>query len=178
MNSSLSVSSYSSEKTCNMCTRMLPLGSYHNDSQKADGHRGTRKECRSEHRRELRKRAAHEATDDSDTEVAEPPKRVCRPYNMYVMAFSTDVGGALHGLKIDKSHNIEERARDLTASLPIDMIVLATIPGAGHIESAVHSHLASRRNTNSNAREWFRVSLTEAMIAIAVMLPAESISSP
>ena len=111
MNSSLSVSSDSSEKTCNMCTRMLPLSSYHNDSQKTDGHRATCKECRSEHRRELRKRAAHEDTD-SDTEAEEPPKRVCRPSNLYVMTFSTDVGGALHGLKIGKSHNIEERARD------------------------------------------------------------------
>jgi len=82
------------------------------------------------------------------------------------MSLSIDPGGLLHGFKIGRSCKIEERARNLTSSLPFDMVVLATFPGAGHLEEAVHDHLAARRNTDSNAREWFRVSLTDAVVAI------------
>ena len=88
------------------------------------------------------------------------------------MCLSTDPGGLHCGLKIGRSCNIEERALTLASSLPFDMVVLATIPGAGAVEADVHEHLANRRNTDSNAREWFRISLTQALIAIAVKLPA------
>jgi len=150
---------------------MLPLGCYHIDPQNKDGHKSNCKDCRNEHRREERRRAAA-LEDTSDDAEEQEPKRLCRPSNLYIMCLSTDPQGLIHGLKIGRSCNIEERARELASSLPFDMVVLATIPSAGHLETAVHAHLATRRNTDSNAREWFRISLTEALIAIAVMLPA------
>ena len=153
--SSLSGSSSEGSKACRLCHKMLPIGCYHANPSSRDGHRNICKECRQEHRRDVKRH-----------------KCICRPSNLYIMCLSTDPGGLIHGLKIGRSCNIEERARDLAASLPFDMVVLATIPSAGHLEMAVHSHLATRRNTDSNAREWFRISLTEALIAIAVMLPA------
>jgi hypothetical protein len=148
---------------------MLPLDCYHAHPHCKDGHVGKCKECRREYRRRV---TPDETTDDTEEQEELSPKRLCRPSNLYVMCLSTDPYGLIHGLKIGRSCNIEERARDLASSLPFDMVVLATIPGAGHIEMAVHAHLAARRNTDSNAREWFRISLTEALIAIAVMLPA------
>jgi len=167
---SLSGSSSEGSKACIKCAKMLPIGCYHTQPSSKDGHRGYCKECQNAYKREYRRRAA--APEDTTDTEEEPPKRICRPSNLYIMCLSTDPGGLIHGLKIGRSCNIEERARDLAASLPFDMVVLATIPSAGHLEMAVHAHLAARRNTDSNAREWFRISLTEALIAIAVMLPA------
>ncbi len=172
---SISSSEASSEKVCRKCTKMLPLSSYYNHPENVDGHFGKCKECHKEGKRDVRRGRAtppDDMTDDTTEEEPLPPKRPCRPSCLYVMCFSTDPGGLQYGLKIGRSCNIEERARDLASSLPFNMVVLATIPSAGHVEGAVHDHLAARRNTDSNAREWFRVSLTEALIAIAVMLPA------
>jgi len=166
---SLSGSSSEGSKACRKCARMLPIGSYYTQQTSRDGHRHMCKECFIE---EVRDRRRPTPDDTTDAEEEEPPKRICRPSNLYIMCLSTDPGGLIHGLKIGRSCNIEERARDLAASLPFDMVVLATIPSAGHLEMAAHAHLAARRNTDSNAREWFRISLTEALIAIAVMLPA------
>jgi len=170
--SSLSGSSSEGSKACRLCHKMLPIGCYHANPSSRDGHRNICKECRQEHRRDVKRHPTPPEDTTDDAEEPEPPKRICRPSNLYIMCLSTDPGGLIHGLKIGRSCNIEERARDLAASLPFDMVVLATIPSAGHLEMAVHSHLATRRNTDSNAREWFRISLTEALIAIAVMLPA------
>ena len=161
-----------SAKPCKRCCRMLPLNSYYAHPRSKDGRSGKCKECCSESYHENKRRPPPEEPDDTEEQEELPPKRICRPSNLYIMCLSTDPGGLIHGLKIGRSCNIEERARDLASSLPFDMVVLATIPGAGHIEMAVHAHLAARRNTDSNARDWFRVSLTEALIAIAVMLPA------
>ena len=166
-------SSDEGSKACRKCAKMLPLNSYYTHRENVDGHFGKCKECVKEDVREYKRRATTPPEDTTDdAEEQEPPKRLCRPSNLYIMCLSTDPGGLIHGLKIGRSCNIEERARDLAASLPFDMVVLATIPSAGHLEMAVHAHLATRRNTDSNAREWFRISLTEALIAIAVMLPA------
>jgi hypothetical protein len=162
---SFSISSDEEEKACRKCARMLPLTSYYVDQQNRDGHASRCKECFKEDKREYRRRA----TDDTDTDEQES-KRICRPNHLYVMRIGSDINGATHGLKIGRSGNVEERARDMVSSLPFDMVVLATIPGEGHIETAVHAHLAPMRNRDSNAREWFRVSLTDALIAIAVML--------
>ena len=166
----ISNSSDEGSKACRKCCKMLPLSSYYVHPR--DGHISRCRECHRDDVREYRRRAAAPEDTSEDAEEQEPPKRLCRPSNLYIMCLSTDPGGLIHGLKIGRSCNIEERARDLAASLPFDMVVLATIPSAGHLETAVHSHLATRRNTDSNAREWFRISLTEALIAIAVMLPA------
>jgi len=170
--SSLSGSSSEGSKACSKCAKMLPISCYHIDPQNKDGHKSNCKECRNEYMRGVYRRRAAAPEDTTDAEDPEPPKRLCRPSNLYIMCLSTDPEGQQHGLKIGRSCNIEERARDLAASLPFDMVVLATVPGAGHIETALHAHLAARRNTEANAREWFRISLTEALIAIAVMLPA------
>jgi hypothetical protein len=169
--SSISDSSgFGGAKTCKRCCRMLPITSYYTSASCKGRRVGKCKECWSESYFENKRRPSSEETED--TEEQEPLKRICRPSNLYIMCLSTDPGGFIHGLKIGRSCNIEERARDLASSLPFDMVVLATIPGAGRAEVAVHAHLDARRNTDSNAREWFRISLSEALIAIAVMLPA------
>jgi hypothetical protein len=159
------------EKVCRKCLKMLPLNSYYAHRTNRDGLNGKCKECCIACTNERRRHLPPDDTDDTEPEDP-PPKRPCRPSNLYVMCLSTDPGGHQYGLKIGRSCNIEERALALASSLPFDMVVLATIPGAGPVETAVHEHLANRRNTDSNAREWFRISLTEALIAIAVKLPA------
>jgi len=159
------------EKACNGCDRMLPLSSYSQHASCRDGLASRCKECKARHNREQYKRRieALDALEDQEEQEEPPAKRPC-PSDLYIMSLSFDPAGLRHGLKIGRSSRVEERARDLTASLPFEMVVLATFPGAGHLEEAVHAHLAPKRNEDSTAREWFRVSLSEAVLAIVVQI--------
>ena len=161
------------ERVCKICERMLPLSCYYQQAAGRGGLAGKCKECKGRYNHEYYKRRneAPEDREDQEEEQEEPPaKRPCCPSDLYIMSLSFDPAGLLHGLKIGRSGKIEERARNLTASLPFEMVVLATFPGAGHLEEAVHAHLAPKRNEDSIAREWFRVSLSEAVLAIVVQI--------
>jgi len=73
----------------------------------------------------------------------------------------------LYGLKIGRANDTTERAKSLEAAMPFHIEVLAEFPGAGHLEGAVHTHLKHCRNTDGKGREWFRISLADAMHVIA-----------
>jgi len=160
------------KKACNTCKVMLPLCEYYTHATGRDGYTNKCKECARRSDREVYNKRRSESISDDIPEGQEelPAKRQC-PSHLYIMCLSIDPGGLVYGLKIGRSNKIDERARDLTAALPFDMVVLATFPGAGHLEEAVHEQLDAGRNTDSNAREWFRVPLPEALIVIAAMLP-------
>mgnify|MGYP000057999114 CR=1 FL=1 len=144
MSSSDSSSDVRKEKVCRGCLKMLPLSSFYTHAR--DGHSSRCRECikaACQERKRISRQRPDDIEDTDDTESEDPPsKRPCRPSNLYVMCLSTDPGGIQYGLKIGLSCNIEERALALASSLPFDMVVLATIPGAGPVEAAVHEHLA------------------------------------
>ena len=73
----------------------------------------------------------------------------------------------LYGLKIGRASDTTERAKSLEAAMPFHIEVLAEFPRAGHLEGAVHAHLKHCRNTDGKGREWFRISLADAMHVIA-----------
>ena len=69
-------------------------------------------------------------------------------------------------------HAKSPRAKNLAASLPFRMHVHAQPAGLGPLEGAIHSMLAGKRNRQGNGREWFRVSLADAIHAVAVAAAA------
>ena len=155
----MSGSSDFEEKGCSACERVLSLSCFYSNAAKC-------KECI----RDLGaiKRAAEAAPDD-DPE----PKRhrlfeaAVTGSDLYVMAISTDLLGASHGLKVGRSGNIQQRAASLSESMPFNIAVLATFPGAGHLEKAVHSQLETTRNTAGRGREWFHTTLPNITHAVA-----------
>ena len=69
-------------------------------------------------------------------------------------------------LKIGRSSNPESRCERLQASHIFYVGLVATFPGAGDLEPAVHEILVSRRVLGGPGREWFYVTSDEALAAI------------
>ena len=157
---------------CVKCSRMVPLYTYYGNARYYDGSNNMCRECDDEVYRECAKKYGYPPA------VAEPlpenaseqlsAKRQCRSADLYIMCLSTDPSGLLHGLKIGRTSKIEERARSLVTEFPFEMVVRATFPGLGHLDESVHTHLAAKRNKISAAREWFHVTLAEALVVFSV----------
>jgi hypothetical protein len=81
---------------------------------------------------------------------------------LYVMSCSV-----LEGVyKVGRSMDVEARAREMQASQPYYVTVVATFPEQGCIEAAVHSDLACFR-VLAPGREWFELPLQDILTAIA-----------
>jgi len=144
------------EKVCPVCDRVLSLSCFYTKAAKC-------KEC-------IRDLGALKRAEAMEHEPE--PKRP-RTFesgggsDLYVMAISTDPLGELHGLKVGRSCNIPQRATSLSESMPFNILVLATFPGAGHLEKAIHAQLDTTRNATGRGREWFHTTLPNITHAVA-----------
>jgi hypothetical protein len=144
------------EKVCPVCDRVLSLSCFYTNAAKC-------KECI----RDLGALKRAEAMEH------EPEPKRARTFetgggtDLYVMAISTDPLGGLHGLKVGRSCNIPQRAASLSESMPFNILVLATFPGAGHLEKAIHAQLDTTRNATGRGREWFHTTLPNITHAVA-----------
>jgi hypothetical protein len=162
----MSSASDTDEKACVMCARVLPSTCYYVNTR-SQTHGTKCKDCISDYG--VRKRAAERADSDiSAQDDEEHPKRLKHnePSDLYVMALSTDPDGSFHGLKVGRSGNISQRALGLSESMPFNILILATFPGLGYLEKAVHIQLGATRNENGRGREWFRVQLPTVLYAV------------
>ena len=138
-----------------------PLSDYGKHISGAGGLKAKCKPCLNEESREHYHKMG---TDPEPTsEDTEPPLKRSKCFetiapgsDLYVMALSTDPDGTFHGLNVGRSGNVPQRANNLCESMPFTIIVLLVIPGAGHIERAVHALLEPTRNTAGRGREWFK----------------------
>ena len=94
--------------------------------------------------------------------------------NLYIMKISTDLDGLHFGFKIGRSFNAAKRARMLGTSMPFHMVLCAEFSGKGHFEKHLHKQLAKYRNNDGRGREWFRLTLTDALQAIDDCIYSES----
>ena len=72
-------------------------------------------------------------------------------------------------LKVGRSRNPFKRARQLARSHNFEMKLVAIYPGVGHLETLVHSTLASDR-VPGRSREFFKVSRKRVFSAISVAM--------
>ena len=77
-------------------------------------------------------------------------------------------------VKIGKSHDPVKRLQQLERGQNFRLQIVATFPGVGHLESAVHESLSRRRVDDGSGREWFRVSTELAIAAVLVVRERES----
>ena len=155
-----------------MCKR--PLTEYTKQLAGAGGLRPRCKQCTNEEERVRyhKSRTETEAvSDDSEPDAKrQKSESIVSGADLYIMALSTDPTGNFHGLKVGRSGNIPQRAMNLSASMPFNIVVLATFPDAGGVEDIVHSMLAPSRNTTGRGREWFNTPLPNILHAVACAL--------
>jgi hypothetical protein len=76
-------------------------------------------------------------------------------------------------VKIGRSRDPEKRRRELEGSHAFRIELVATFPGRGSLEGKVHDALAPHRNQVGVGREWFNVTVEDAVLAILAMLPED-----
>jgi hypothetical protein len=175
---SSSSSEMAEEATCRDCDRVLPMTEYNMHSGTVSGHRHECRECQRVYNQnyQQKKRDEREAHDEPDPQAKRSKffESAVAGADLYVMAISTDPEGTTHGLKVGCSSNIPQRAANLSESLPFNILVLATFPGAGHLEKGIHSQLETTRNTTGRGREWFHATLPNITHAVACAMQSSS----
>ena len=68
-------------------------------------------------------------------------------------------------VKVGRSDDPDARCRQLQASQPFYVQPAATLPFCGKFEGAVHQRLRCSRVNDGPGREWFRVTVAEALQA-------------
>ena len=173
-------------KRCSRCAAHKPRQEFHQDSKSRDGLSYICKACRgaiNAQRYAQRARPTQTpsttASDMSDAEHTLPPADTGGTGQdaLYVMRYDFDPCGTL-GLKVGRAADVQARAHQLGASHNFRMVVLATLPCLGFLESRVHAMLADRRANGGSGREWFDVPLDTALSVIAVAMRTERASAP
>ena len=167
-------SSSETEKECSGCGNTRALAEYAKQLGGVGGLRARCKSCINEEERGRYHKSRTETepvSDDSEPNAKrQKPEPGVPGSDLYIMALSTDPTGNFHGLKVGRSGNIPQRAMNLSASMPFNIVILATFPDAGRGEDIVHSMLAPSRNTAGRGREWFNTSLPNILHAVACAL--------
>jgi hypothetical protein len=73
-------------------------------------------------------------------------------------------------VKIGRSRDPEKRRRELESGHAYHIELVATFPGQGSLEGKVHDALAPDRNRDGAGREWFNVTVEDAVLTILASL--------
>ena len=77
--------------------------------------------------------------------------------------------------KIGRTSNVGQRRLELGKCMNFEMVVLATFPFWGHLETDIKRRLEPHRVKMGTGREWFKCSLSEIMHTVGIAL-SESLS--
>ena len=80
-------------------------------------------------------------------------------------------------VKVGCSNDPAARARQLESGHPFRIITLAVCSNFGHLEHAVHHRLHPFRCEGGSGREWFSVSLADALRAVACAAEVEQLGA-
>ena len=95
-----------------------------------------------------------------------PPAPALESDSLYVLTYSFD--DSL--VKIGHSKDVQQRIRDLESCHNFRLLLLAELPGLGHLEAKLHDHFKDYRSDEGRGREWFRVSLAQVTSMLGVLL--------
>ena len=70
-------------------------------------------------------------------------------------------------LKVGRTHDVSARVGQLEGGHNFRLTLLAVFPGLGAQEHKVHAILKSSRATDGRGKEWFQVTLAQALFAVA-----------
>ena len=86
---------------------------------------------------------------------------------LYIMRYEFDPCNTM-GVKIGRTKNLAARVADIEDGHNFRMKVLRVYRGLGNLENLVHALLASRRASSGPGKEWFDVTFSAAMKAVAL----------
>ena len=129
------------------------------------------KGCMREYQKEHAKRKRRDPADsESDSEPSDPVPSVASPSAPHAPDLYIFSNSLLPGiLKIGRSKDVERRRAEMQRSQPFHINTVATFPGKGHLEASIHATLHASL-VDGPGREWFRVSESDAIHAIAVAM--------
>lgn len=167
-------------KVCSACHETLPIDDFHNNSCRKDGKQSYCKACNTARANKARMDAVW-ATSSQTHSLDEPP--TCSgdefavtdeltPDALYIMENPRIAGE----VKVGRSRDPEERAKQLCAGQNYRMIVRRTWGEKGFLEKTIHHKLKRRRVEEGAGVEWFRVSVEQAETIIAAAIVEDDIS--
>lgn len=89
--------------------------------------------------------------------------------DLYIMRYSND----RTILKIGRSKNVEARRRQLQSGHNFFVETKAIFPKCGYLERTIHHQIRDRRCKSGPGREWFAISLEDAMCVISKAMTAK-----
>ena len=153
-------------KHCPGCNEYLSTNCFHKESSKKDGLYTYCKICTKDNRKK-RRSEPEEATD----ELLETP---CQSDSLYIMENSLIPGI----VKIGRSVNPQERAKQLAALHPFKIVVQYSYGEKGFLEKTLHDQLKHRRVEGGSAREWFRITAEQADTLVKACMVHHELSKP
>ena len=139
-------------KTCTKCKESQLLDNFHKDSTRKDGFSNWCKTCMKSYY------AKRQRVEPDDAHPMKEQELQVETDSLYIMSNSLlpDM------VKIGRSCNPEERARQLGTSHPFRLTVEHSYGGKGFLEKTLHDRLKHRRVEGGLGREWFNLSAEQA----------------
>ena len=151
-------------KTCMGCKHALPVADFYNSVANIDGLRSKCRKCVLEQNRAYRARSST-ATNAENTNMDESSHEETPEIHgdyLYVMR-NPSIPGIV---KIGRTICPANRARQLSASQPFELVVCHCYTGWGHLEKTIHANLKLAQVHGGRGREWFRLEAWQADILI------------
>ena len=154
-------------RKCSKCQEEKTLDFFHKGGAYC---KSCRKESDAARNTRVDKKRPAESEHVSEIEY---PEREVEPDSLYIMSNSLlpDI------VKIGRSSNPEERAKQLGASHPFRLRVECSYGGKGFLEKSVHDRLKQRRVEGGLGREWYRLKAEQADTLIRASIVEHELAS-
>ncbi len=151
-------------KHCPSCNEYLTTDCFHKESSKKDGLYTYCKICAKDNRKKRRTEP-----DEVAEESLETPSQ---SDSLYIMENSLIPGI----VKIGRSMNPQERAKQLAASHPFKIVVQYSYGDKGFLEKTLHDQLKHRRVEGASGKEWFRITAQQADTLVKACIVHQELS--
>ena len=158
-------------KVCTWCHESVPFEDFYNHHGTRDGKQSWCKACMLKNHK-LRSAAPSVACSAAGSASEFTVTQELVPDALYIMENPRIPGE----LKIGRSRDPEERAKQLCAGNNYRMVVKRTYGEKGFLEKTIHKKLKRRRVEEGSSVEWFRISVEQADALIVAAIIEDDIS--
>ena len=146
-------------KMCPKCKTHKETSEFDLRTRQKEFRRPWCRECTLHYHREYSKLRRKRQREDEDAENAPLAEAASTQADTLYVMRNTLIPGMV---KIGKSQNPEDRARDLAMSHPFEMVICSTYERWGFIEKIIHYKLRHRNVNGGTGREWYHVTPEQA----------------
>ena len=150
---------------CSKCCETKQPHEFSARSRSANGRQYVCRSCQSRYKA-ARKQQACKSTVTAERLAERFAER--HASQLYLLCYPWDDSP----IKVGRTHDVEARICQLEGGHNFRLQLLAVFPGQGRLESKVHALLSTHRATNGRGQEWFQVTLSQALSAVALAIAA------